>query len=154
VRSDSAFLLQRLEKVLYHAALDSIRNRFPTVRLSDVADLFLGRWPKGFSSLNWNWNPSTDQLRASYQQAQLQAQLLPAQARLSGWEMNLPTGSTLSLAYEWKEASIPASMTLTLPSGEKLLLALTDFGSNISDLSFAFVTPSDYDRKPFLLRSP
>lgn len=153
VRPDSAFLMQRLEKTLYYAALDTLRQLFPAYTLSDLANLLLGRWPIGLSHLPWTWDIRSATLSAPYQQTYLRATLTPNRPlRLLQWEVILPTGPTLSLAYEWRDQPIPTQITLILPSEEKILLQLSDFDPHAPDLSFAFRVPPDYKRLPLLVK--
>jgi len=152
VRSDSAFLIQRLEKVFYYTALDTLRRLFPAYTLSDMANLLLGRWPIGLGSLPWHWDIKNGTLTAPYEQAQLRATLDSAPLRLTSWEVSLPTGATLVLTYEWGTHSIPSRITVTLPSEEKILLQLLEFQPHATDLSFAFRVPSDYKRQPLLIK--
>ncbi len=148
IRPDSAFLLQRLEKTFYFGSLDTLRQLFPAYVLSDLANLFLGRWPVGLSALNWMWDPQGHTLSAPYQKASLRASLAPDTPRLVGWKVTFFNGLLLSLTYEWDSHPIPTRITLTLPSDEKLLLQLSDFTPHAPDLSFAFRVPSDYKYRP------
>lgn len=151
VRSDSAFLIQRLGKVFYYASLDTLRQLFPAYTLSDIANILLGRWPTSLNGLPWHWEPSST-LTAPYQQAQLRATLDSAPLRLTSWEVSLPTGATLAFTYEWGTHPIPSRITVTLPSDEKILLQLVDFQPHAPDLSFAFRVPSEYRRQPLLVK--
>lgn len=152
IRPDSAFLLQRLEKTLYYTTLDTLRSLLPAFSLSDLSNLLLGRWPDGLSSLNWLWEPQSGTLSTAYQQAHLRALLTFRPLRLSSWEVALPTGSTLSLTYEWSDKPIPTRISLTLPSGENLLLQLVEFVPHAADLSFAFRVPPNYRRQPLFVK--
>lgn len=152
VRPDSAFLLQRLEKTLYYTSLDTLRRLLPAYTLNDLSNLLLGRWPEGLSNLDWQWQPEANTLSTSYSQARLRATLTPPPLRLSSWEVSLPTGSTFSLTYEWKDKLIPARTTLTLPSGENFILQVVEFSPHDASLSFGFRVPPDYKRQPLLVK--
>ncbi len=152
VRSDSAFLIQRLGKVFYYASLDTLRQLFPAYVLSDIANILLGRWPTSLNGLPWHWEPSSGTLTAPYQRAQLRATLDSAPLHLTSWEVSLPTGATLAFTYEWGTHPIPSRITVTLPSDEKILLQLSEFQPHAPDLSFAFRVPSDYKRQPLLIK--
>jgi len=152
IRPDSAFLLQRLEKTLYYTTLDTLRSLLPAFSLSDLSNLLLGRWPEGLSSLNWLWEPQSSTLSTSYRQAHLRAILTSSPLRIASWEVALPTGTTLSLTYEWSDKPIPTRISLTLPSGENLLLQLVEFAPHAPDLGFAFRIPPDYKRQPLFVK--
>ncbi len=152
IRPDSAFLLQRLEKTLYYTALDTLRSLLPAFNLNDVSNLLLGRWPDGLSRLKWLWEPQSGTLSTSYQQARLRATLTARPLHIASWEVALPTGTILSLTYDWSDKPIPTRTTLTLPSGESLLLQLVEFSPHAADLSFAFRIPPDYKRQPLFVK--